>query len=107
MSNGLLGKAMSVAGSQVQGYAAPAGIQFATININCLNTDPVNEANVSIAITTSGAPSAADYIDKASIIPANGGVLERNCIIVSPNEKVYVKSDNSLVAIRVSGLEQL
>jgi hypothetical protein len=105
MAKGLLGKAMSVAGQNVEVYPAPGSIQFATVNVNIVNTDAA-EATVRIAITTSVAPAAADYIDNGSKVPPLGGVLERMCIVLSPGEKVFVYSSNSNCAIQVRGLEQ-
>lgn len=106
MAKGFLGKAMSQAGAHVEVYAAPGGIQFATVNINIVNTDAA-EATVKIAIGTNAVPVAVDFIDNGSKIPPNGGVLERMCFPVSAGEKVIVHSSNSNCAIQVRGLEQL
>lgn len=104
MSNGVLGKSMSNAGNYVNPYTVPSGISFATININVCNTD-ANDTKVRIAISTSAAPSTADFIEKDVVVPASG-VLERTCILVSPGEKVFVYAENSSCSIRVHGLEQ-
>lgn len=105
MAKGLLGKAMSQAGQHVSVYTAPPGIQFATVNVNIVNTDGT-EATVKIAVTTSAIPAAADFIDNGSKIPPNGGVLERMCQVISANESVFVHSNNNNCAIQVRGLEQ-
>lgn len=105
MANGSLGKAMSQANSNVTVYTVPGNVQFAVVNINLCNTGGA-EATAKIALTTSANPSAADYIDKGSKIPANGGILERTCMTLSPGEKVIVEVDNALTAIRVHGLEK-
>lgn len=106
MANGILGKAMSQANSNVTVYTVPGNAQFATVNINLCNQAGAS-ATAKIAITTSASPAAADYIDNGSIIPASGGILERTCLVLSPGEKVIVETNNSNTSIRVHGLEQL
>jgi len=106
MANGVLGKTMSVAGSEVTVYTAPANLDFATISINLVNQGAVDSL-VKIAITTSPTPSPADYIDFNAVLPANGGGLERTCFVVSAGEKVIVEADSSNVSVRVYGLEKL
>lgn len=105
MSNGVLGKSMSSAGSNVVVYTAPAGIDFATVSINLCNLG-VADAGVRIAISTNVSPSPQDYIEYGSIVPGNGGILERTCMVVSPNENVIVFADSADVAVRVFGLEK-
>jgi hypothetical protein len=105
MSNGLLGKAMSQTNTNVTVYTVPNNVQFATININILNQGVAG--TVKVAITTSASPAAVDYIDSAAALPADGGVYERTCQILSPGEKVIVEASNSNMSIRVQGLEQL
>lgn len=106
MANGVLGKTMSVAGTEVIAYTAPANLDFATISINLVN-QAAADASVKIAVTTSASASPGDYIDFNAVLPADGGGLERTCIVVSPGENVIIESDNSNVAVRVYGLEKL
>lgn len=106
MSKGLLGKAMTQVNTNVSIYTAPPTVQFTTANINIVNMDAA-EATVKIAITTSVAPAAADYVDFGSKIPPLGGVLQRECFLMSPNEKIFVHSSNSNCAVRVDGLEEM
>ena len=59
----------------------PGALVFATVTINILNTS-ANPASINLAIVDgSGSPAAADYIDKGTIVPANGGVALRSCIL--------------------------
>ncbi len=106
MSNGVLGKSMSSAGSDVIVYTAPGAVEFSTVSINLCNLGPA-DAGVRIAITTSPTPSPQDYIEYGSIIPGNGGILERTCMVISPNENVIVFADSADISIRVFGLEKL
>lgn len=106
MSNGVLGKVMSSAGNEVTVYTVPPAADFATISINIVNKG-TGDAKVKIAITTSAIPSPADYIDFESIVPGNGGILERTCIVCSASENVIIEGDTSDLAVRVYGLEKL
>lgn len=106
MSNGVLGKTMSTANTEVTPYTVPVTAEFATVSINLVNKGTV-EAKVKIAIGTSLTAGAADYIEFGGIIPPNGGILERTCIVCSQNENIIVEADSNDVAIRVYGLEKL
>lgn len=106
MANGTLGKSMTIAGAQVTPYAAPASLEFATVSLFLCNLGAV-DAKVRIAITIQAAtPDPQDHIEYDAVVPANGGILERTCIPLSPNDKVMVFSDMATVAVRVAGLEQ-
>jgi hypothetical protein len=104
MANGLLGKAITTAATNTTVYTAPSSIQYATVNVTAVNTGTSN-AKFRLAITLATAPGNSDYVEYDAEIPANGGVLERTCLILSPNEKVIVYSDKATVAVRVNGLE--
>jgi hypothetical protein len=107
MSSGLLGKSSTNANNYVTIYTVPNTAQFSTVNINCLNIDPNNIANVRIASTlTPSTPGLSDHIEYNAEIPSNGGILERTSFVMSPGESIAVWSDNSNVMIRVYGLEQ-
>jgi len=106
MSNGVLGKAMTVANNDVVVYTVPATVDFATVSINLVNQDTV-DATVKISIGTTVIPGPVDYIDFNSVLPANGGGLERTCFLVSAGENVIVRADTSNVSVRVYGLEKL
>lgn len=106
MSNGLLGKQMTVASSYVTPYTVPAsGVQYATIFICAVNTGG-SAANINVAVTSSATPVASEVISYPPL-EANGGTFEYPCLIVNPGEKVMVYSDSSNVAVRVHGLEQV
>lgn len=107
MSNGALGKTMTVAARQVIPYTVPSAAEFATISINLVNTNATTDAKVKVAITTSATPSKSDYVDYGTVLAADGGVLERTCIVVSPGENVIIESDSGDVAVRVYGLEKI
>ena len=106
MSDGVLGKAMTVAGQNTTVYTVPSDARFSTASICLVNLD-TTEATVRVSIGTSATPGDTDFIEYDAKLPPNGGILERSCVVCSPNENVIVKSNNSRVACRVYGLEQL
>lgn len=105
MANGSLGKGMTQQGQYVNLYSVPADVLFATASINLVNMGQ-DDATVRIAIGTSDIPGPADHVDYNSVIPANGGILERTCIVCSANENINIFADSDSVAIRIYGLEQ-
>lgn len=108
MSNGLLGKAISSTNNWVTLYTAPSSavIDFTTVNIHIVNKD-VDIASVDLAITTNGSPSDVDFIGFKDELNAEGGAVEYNCFIVSPGEKIMMRSNNNLTIGRAHGLEKL
>lgn len=107
MSNGLLGKSMSTANGYVTLYTVPPTAQYSSLVVNVVNTDPANTATIRLALTTSPQlPGLLDHIEYGAQIPANGGIYDRTGLILSPGESVAVWSDNSNLAVRVSGLEK-
>lgn len=106
MANGLLGKGVTAVNVELVPYVVPSELKFATISLHLLNTGS-SEADVKVYLTTNaGSPSVGDAIEYGAKLPANGGLLERGCLIVSPGERVVVRSDKAGVVVRVSGLEQ-
>jgi hypothetical protein len=104
MANGLLGKSLTTVDSDVTVYTAPSSIQYATVNVAATNIG-AEIAKLRIAVTLSASPGNADWVEFDAEIPANGGVLERTCLILSPNEKIIVRCNKATVAVRVNGLE--
>jgi len=105
MANGVLARGMTQAGQYADMYTVPTDVVFSTASINCCNMG-TDDATVRIAIANSAIPGGADHIDFNSVIPANGGILERTCIVCSPSEHILVFCDSSDVAVRIYGLEQ-
>jgi hypothetical protein len=106
MSNGLLGKVVSVDSVITPVYTVPANVQFSTVSIRLLNT-ATTDASVDVFVSTSANPSLVDKIESGVIIPMNSGVYEETCFLMSPGETLSFKANNSLVVARAYGLEQL
>lgn len=107
MANGLLGKIVSSTNQFVQAYQVPiAGVEFATVSIHVLNKN-ASIAHVDIAVGMQATPEDVDFISFKDELVAEGGVVEHNCFLMSPGERVLVRSDNAETIIRVHGLEKL
>lgn len=104
MANGLLGSAMSVGNTNVTVFPGDSSCDFINASIRMVNIGTTS-ATVKLAVATSDSPSNKDYLEYGASIVA-GGVLERTCITLGPNEKVVVNASTSNVAIRVDGLVQ-
>lgn len=106
MANGKLGTPGSAdlaAATDTLLYTCAAGT-LATANIRLCNRNPVS-VKVRVAIGTGASPAATDYIEYDTTVPANG-VLEDTGIAISPGEKVWVRSDTTLVSARIHGVEE-
>lgn len=106
MAKGKLGKAMASSSVQVSPYFVPSGATAAVVSVDLENTDPTNDATVDIFFSDSASGAAIDRVAHA-IVPANGGHFELSCKTMGTGEHVVIGSDNSLVAIRVSGIEEI
>lgn len=61
------------------------------------------DATIRIAITTGGAPAAADWIEYDVILAANQP-MERTGLAVSSGEKIYVQSSTTGFSFRAHGV---
>lgn len=105
MSNfGRLAVSALAANTNTSVYTVPSNCDYVELSVSVLNTN-ITDATVELALATTGTPNANEYIEKGSVIPANGGVLERTDIVCSPGEIVVVKSSQANVIVRVSGKE--
>lgn len=109
MASGILGKAFLSSVTPVTVYTVPASAEFATLNINVVNTsqDPEGETKISIAITKAAVPAMEDYIEYMVVIPELGGIIERTGLILSSLEKVIVSSSMPNVVVRINGIEEM
>ena len=106
MSNGLLGKAMSIAGSNVIVYTVPGTVEFATVTVMVVNTGS-SIAKVNSYVTADASPANIDLIGIQDELTPNGGTLEYTCLVLAPGEKVIINADTADCVIRVHGLEKL
>jgi len=102
MSNGLFNSKMTAVDSWDLFYTIPATLKVAKVYINVCNTSQVT-VTVQVAITSANSPLDKDIIEMV-VLPANGGILIRECEFLSADEKIFIKSSAS-IPVRVSGLE--
>jgi hypothetical protein len=105
---GTFGTVMTTANTYVLAGAVNTGIAYATISVNLVNTSATADTTVRIAIVPTGVTVTQLTTDLASYkkyhiefganLTANGGVLERTCIPVSPGEQVFVWAASGDVA---------
>ena len=105
--NGVLGKLNTQSAQNQVVYTVPANADYATVSVNFCNKGP-SDAKLRVAITTNASnPAAEDYIEFDVVLTANGGTLERTCMLMSANEMIIVYTDQPNVSVRVSGLEEI
>lgn len=83
----------------------PANIDFATITVNALNRG-TEVTKVKFAVGNGTVPVEVDYIDDGSIVPENGGLFIRSCVLVPSGSNVFVEADKDGVVVNFSGLCQ-
>ncbi len=98
MSDGFLGKALSIANTPVIVYTTPTNVGYTNVSFNCVNVSSIPTV-MSIAITPAGAATYGDYIEYEITIPANG-VLERTCLLTNSGENIILIADSANVAMR-------
>lgn len=78
----------------------------AVIGLSVVNTDPVTDARVRVAITDAASPSLGDYIEYDATVMASGGVLERTGLVLGAGDSIFFRSDIAGVVARVYGYEE-
>lgn len=103
MAVGLLGKSNPSANTSTLVYTVPSGV-ISSFNISAVNMGLV-DANVTVYISDGSTTSADRLIESNTVIPANGGVLEREGLLCNAGETVYVSASSANIAFRVHGFE--
>ena len=104
MAAGFLGSASVAAATNTVVYTVPDTVHYAEVDISVLNPG-VSDAVIEVALSKSGTPADADYIEKGAIAFKSGGVVTRTGVKMSPGEKVIVKSTVAGTVVRVGGIE--
>lgn len=95
-----MGKAAPSANTLTTVYTVPA-LKSALANLIVTNGGTAG-AEIDIAISALGTPTAAEYIASNTIVPS-GGILEIKGLYLSAGELVVINASTVGVAIRVSG----
>ena len=104
MSFGRLSVSNPLANTDTVVYTAPDKCFYSEVTLNILNTD-TTDITIQVAVSTDDTPDSNEYIEKGAIIPANGGILERTNLMLSPGERIVVRSTLGTTIVRVSGKE--
>lgn len=105
LKSGKLGSADLAAG--VDTLLVPVASADATsvsLNLRLTNRN-ATPVKVRVAIGSGANPAGADYIEYDCTVPANTP-LENTALVLSPNEKVWVRSDTVNVSARAHGYEE-
>lgn len=105
MATGILGRTdFVVAGATTNTivYTVPAAT-FSVVTVNVCNRSGTS-VTVRLALSDSGSPSDADYIEYDTEVLANG-VLERSGLVLQAGKNVVVRSSSTAVSAVVVGIE--
>lgn len=103
MAAGRLGVSNPTALTDTLVYTVPTG-KIASINIAVVNTGLVPE-KVTIWISDSTSTNNAKLIEYMVSVAGSGGVLEREGLLLTAGERVFVRTSSGTFAIRVHGFE--
>jgi|TARA_B110000977_G_C10993421_1_gene460841 hypothetical protein len=102
MATGILGVADLAAATDTSVYTTPADT-FSVVSVSLCNRGG-SAAQVRIAVSSSGTPNDADYLEFDSQISANG-VVERTGIVLDAGKIVVVRSNAVNVSAVCMGIE--
>ena len=102
MATGRLGAQNLAANTVTSLYTVPADT-FSVVTVSVCNRGDVATL-VRVALSTSGTPGDADYLEFDVSIPAKG-VLERTGIVMDANKVLVVRSTNADVSAVAYGIE--
>ena len=104
MASGILGQAALSASTNTTVYTVPASTQ-AVVNITVVNRSAAAAAAVRLALSTTGSPGNAEWIEYDVSVPKNG-VLERTAISLNASKNIVAYTAGSDVSVSVYGIEQ-
>ncbi len=104
MASGILGQAALSASTNTTVYTVPASTH-AVVNISVVNRSASAAAAVRLALSTTGSPGNAEWIEYDVSVPKNG-VLERTAISLNASKNIVAYTAGSDVSVSVYGIEQ-
>ena len=104
MASGILGQAALSATTNTTVYTVPASTH-AVVNINVLNRSATDAVTVRLAISSTGTPTTAEYIEYDVSVPKTA-VVERTAISLNTGKNVVAYTSGSDVSVSVYGIEQ-
>ena len=104
MASGILGQSAPSGTTNTTVYTVPAST-LSIVNISVTNRSSSATVDVRIALSGTGTPTNAEYIEYEATLPANG-VLERSGIVMETGKNVVVYCSTGDTSVSVYGLEQ-
>tara|TARA_B100000965_G_C19087827_1_gene539226 strand:- start:229 stop:549 length:321 start_codon:yes stop_codon:yes gene_type:complete len=104
MASGILGQSALSATTNTTVYTVPASTH-AVVNISVVNRSGSAASAVRLALSTTGSPGNAEWIEYDVSVPKNG-VLERTAISLNAGKNIVAYSAGADVSVSVYGIEQ-
>lgn len=104
MASGILGQSALAAATNTTVYTVPASTH-AVVNVSILNRSSSSAATVRLALSSTGSPSTAEWIEWDVSVPKSA-VLERTAISLNASKNVVAYTSGSDVSVSVYGIEQ-
>tara|TARA_X000000368_G_scaffold363482_1_gene308661 strand:- start:78 stop:398 length:321 start_codon:yes stop_codon:yes gene_type:complete len=104
MASGILGQSALAASTNTTVYTVPASTH-AVVNISVVNRSASAAAPVRLALSTTGSPGNAEWIEYDVSVPKNG-VLERTAISLNATKNIVAYTTSADVSVSVYGIEQ-
>ena len=103
MASGRLGAADLAATTNTTVYTCPTST-FAVVTVSLCNRNASSSRTVRLALSTSGTPSANEYLEYDASLLANG-VLERTGIVLDAGQRIVIYTSAVDVTAVVYGIE--
>ena len=103
MATGILGQSAPSAATNTTVYTVPAG-KVGIFSVSICNRGSTL-ANIRMAISATGTPSNAEYIEYDTEVPANS-VFERTGLVAQATKNLVVYADSTSLSVSVYGYEE-
>ena len=104
MASGILGQSALTGSTNTTVYTVPASTH-AVVNVSILNRSSSSAATVRLAISATGSPGHAEWIEYGVSVP-KAAVLERTAISLNAGKNVVAWSSGADTSVSVYGIEQ-
>lgn len=104
MASGILGQTALAATTNTTVYTVPASTH-AVVNINVLNRSASSAATVRLALSATGTPGNAEWIEYDVSLPKSA-VLERTAVSLDAGKNIVAYTSGTDVSVSVYGIEQ-